>query len=95
MSRLLLLLVAVACARPVAAQALPPDLAAVPWTKPDELPFDPKATADELKKLLKMDGDGCNAALADGSVRFLRSTLDAATLKGLITRNGGEVLNLD
>ena len=69
--------------------------AAVPWTKPDELPFDPKATAAEFKKLFKMDGDGCNVALGDGSVRFLRSTLDAATLKGLITRNGGEVLNLD
>ncbi len=68
---------------------------AVPWTKPDELAFDPKATGGDLKKLLRMDGNGCNVVLADGSARYLPSTIDAATLKGLITRNGGEVLNLD
>ncbi len=67
----------------------------VPWTKPDELAFDPRATAEELKKLLRMDGDGCNVVFADGSVRFLRSTIDVANLKGIITRSGGEVLNLD
>jgi len=46
MSRLLLLLVAVACARPVAAQALPPDLAAVP---PNALGFVHVRVADILK----------------------------------------------
>ena len=63
---------------------------AVPWTKPDELAFDPKG---DLKKLLVMDGSGCNVLLADGSVRFLSSAIDAAMLKGLITRSGGEVLD--
>jgi len=68
---------------------------AVPWTKPDELAFDPKVTAEDLKKLLKMDGDGCNVVFGDGSVRFLRSTIDGAALKAIITRGGGEVFNLE
>ena len=67
----------------------------VPWTKPDELAFDPKATAEELKKLMKFDGDGCNVTFCDGSVRFLRSTIDVVNLKAMITRGGGEVINLD
>ncbi len=65
---------------------------AVPWTKPDELDFEPKG---DMKKLLRMDGDGCNVLLADGSARFLSSAIDVVTLRGLITRGGGEVLNLD
>ncbi len=64
----------------------------VPWTKPDELAFDPKG---DMKKLLLMDGDGCNVLFADGSARFLKKTLDEVTLKALITRGGGEVINLD
>ena len=40
---------------------------AVPWTKPDELAFDPKATDADLKKLLRLDGDGYNVLFADGT----------------------------
>ena len=48
-----------------------------------------------MKKLLRLDGDGCNVMLADGTARFLSSTIDIATLKAFVTRNGGEVLNLE
>ncbi len=37
---------------------------------------------------------GCNVGLGDGSVRFLRSSIDLNTiLKPLASRNGGEVIN--
>jgi prepilin-type processing-associated H-X9-DG protein len=38
---------------------------------------------------------GVNIALVDGSVRFLRASVAPAMVGGLITRNGGEVINLD
>jgi prepilin-type N-terminal cleavage/methylation domain-containing protein/prepilin-type processing-associated H-X9-DG protein len=34
---------------------------------------------------------GVNAALCDGSARFLRQTMDTVTLKAIITRAGGEI----
>ena len=66
---------------------------AVPWTKPDDLPFDAK------KELPKVGGtvfpDGFVCVFGDGSVRYIKKTIAAGTLKGLITRDGGEVNNLD
>jgi len=38
---------------------------------------------------------GANALAADGSVRFLRETLDMNTLTALVTRAGGEVIPAD
>ena len=37
---------------------------------------------------------GVNVALADGSVRFMRDTIDVNTWRGMGTRNGGEVVSL-
>ena len=34
-------------------------------------------------------------AFCDGSVRVLKKTISEATLKALITRAGGEVVNID
>jgi prepilin-type processing-associated H-X9-DG protein len=62
---------------------------AVIWTKPDDLSFDPK---DPKKGLGEANAGGFNAAFCDGSVRFLRSTIDPKTLKALFTRAGGEVI---
>jgi type II secretory pathway pseudopilin PulG len=62
---------------------------AIPWTKPEDIPYD----AD--KPLPKLGGyyqEGFNAALADGSVRFISQTIDEKVLRALITRAGGEVL---
>jgi prepilin-type N-terminal cleavage/methylation domain-containing protein/prepilin-type processing-associated H-X9-DG protein len=39
-----------------------------------------------------MHSGGMNACLGDGSVRFLRQTIDMATYRGLGSRDGGEVL---
>jgi len=38
---------------------------------------------------------GMNAAMADGAVRFLRSTIDPQNLAAAITISGGEPVNLD
>jgi uncharacterized protein (TIGR03067 family) len=65
---------------------------AVPWTKPEDLPFD----ADkELPKLGGLFNGDFHAAFADGAVRFLKGTIDAKELKALITYAGGEVVNFD
>jgi hypothetical protein len=65
----------------------------VPWTKPDDLPFDPKK--DELPKVGgAMFEAGFNCLICDGSVRFIKKDVAKETLKALITRDGGEVINL-
>ena len=65
----------------------------VPWTKPEEFPFDPK------KDLPKLGGlpfsDRFHIAMADASVRSVNSEFDATIFRALITRNGGEVVDLD
>ncbi|MGL6075402.1 MAG: DUF1559 domain-containing protein [Fimbriiglobus sp.] len=38
---------------------------------------------------------GASVAMADGSVRFVRDSTPLASLQALVTRAGGEVLNLD
>jgi hypothetical protein len=60
---------------------------AVPWTKPEDLVYDPDGP---LPKLGGIFGDGFNAAFADGSARFIARGTDEETLRALITRNGGE-----
>jgi len=42
-----------------------------------------------------MHSGGMNACLADGSVRFLRQSLDMATYRALASRDGGEVVSSD
>jgi hypothetical protein len=64
----------------------------VPWTKPDDLPFDVKKP---LPKLGGLFAEGFQAAFCDGSVRFLPKTIKEATLRALITRDGGEVVEID
>jgi len=59
---------------------------AVPWTKPDELVYDPKASGADLMKLLLLAGDGCTVGMCDGTTRFVPGGIDEATLKYLITR---------
>jgi prepilin-type processing-associated H-X9-DG protein len=61
----------------------------IPWTKPEDVPFD-QATPAQLGGFAE---NGFNAAFADGSVRFLQSSVDAGLLKYLITRAGGELVD--
>jgi prepilin-type processing-associated H-X9-DG protein len=64
----------------------------IPWTKPEDLPFDPENPGD-LFGAGSMHPGGFNAAFADGSVRFIKRTIAVETLRSLITRAGGEVVN--
>lgn len=63
----------------------------VPWTRPDDLAYAPDVPIS-LAGLFK---DGFRAALADGSVRFVRNSVSEARLRAAITRNGKEPLGLD
>jgi hypothetical protein len=63
----------------------------VPWTKPADLPFDPKGP---LPKLGGPFAPGFTALFMDASTRFFSRPPDDATLRALITRNGGEVVVL-
>jgi prepilin-type processing-associated H-X9-DG protein len=67
---------------------------AVPWTKPDDLSFDP-AAVPSLGGAGSSHPGGFNASMADGSVRFFKSTINLNTFRALITRAGGEVIRAD
>jgi RNA polymerase sigma factor (sigma-70 family) len=64
----------------------------VPWTKPDELAFDPDK---DMTKLLGYYEDVCVTAFADGSVRAISKNAPKKMIHGLITHSGGEVNDLD
>jgi hypothetical protein len=64
----------------------------VPWTKPDDIQFDPNGPPPRLGTHYS---GGCNAVTADGAVHFLPGTISPTTLKALITRDGGEMVPLD
>jgi prepilin-type processing-associated H-X9-DG protein len=64
----------------------------VPWTKPEDLSFaDGQPTPDFGSR----HQGGFHAVFADGSVRFIRFTIESAILRGLVTRDGGEVTSGD
>ena len=65
---------------------------AVPWTMPDDLPFDP-AAAPSLFGAGSTHPGGFNALFADGSVRFIKTSISLQMFRALITRAGGEVVN--
>jgi len=65
---------------------------AVPWTKPEELAYDPRGP---LPPFGSEHRDGFKALFADGSVRSIPSATADLALRRLITRNGGEAISLD
>jgi hypothetical protein len=64
----------------------------VPWTKPDEIPFNPKLPVPRIQGHW---ANGFMAAMADGSVRLIDKKVSEQTLRAAITRNGGDVLGPD
>jgi len=64
----------------------------VPWSKPEEILYDPDGPLPQLKGLFK---NGFRAGMADGSRRDIRYDISEATLRAAITRNGGETLGPD
>ncbi len=61
---------------------------AVPWTKPDDIEYDPKKDAHEFFLWV---GEITNVAFADGSVRTIAKSVKAASLHANITKGGGEI----
>jgi len=65
---------------------------AVPWTKPDDLPFNPADPYSELGEI----GDTLMYATADGAAfRRPKGSVPAETLKALITKSGNEIVDLN
>jgi hypothetical protein len=64
----------------------------VPWTKPEDLAYAPDRPLPVLHGPFH---DMVRVGLVDGSAHHLRRDTDEATWRALITRNGGEKLNLD
>lgn len=62
----------------------------VPWTAPDDIPYDPSLPFAGFGS--KHPG-GCNIALADGSVRFLKRSVLPGVITSLLTRAGGEIVS--
>jgi RNA polymerase sigma factor (sigma-70 family) len=63
---------------------------AVPWTKPEDVEYDPEGP---LPKLGAEFPEGFLAAFADGSVHLIARSISEPILRALITRNGGEVIH--
>lgn len=66
----------------------------IPWTKPDDIEFDAEK-AEQLPELGGYFEGGFNALFADGSVRFIKKTIDLTTFKALTTKSGGEVIDFN
>jgi hypothetical protein len=63
---------------------------AVPWTQPEDLPYDP----NEPLPALGLNTPTFNVLMADGLVRPLPKDIDEKTLRGLITYNGKEIVEI-
>jgi prepilin-type processing-associated H-X9-DG protein len=64
----------------------------IPWTKPDDLSFDPHGRLPDLGGFTP---GGFNALFADGSVRYFKTSIKPMLLKAMITRDGSEVISND
>jgi beta-lactamase regulating signal transducer with metallopeptidase domain len=62
----------------------------IPWTKPQDIPFDPKGPLPEVGGFTP---DGFDALFGDGSVRHVKKSINPNIFKALITRAGGEVID--
>ena len=62
---------------------------AITWTQPDDYDVVPENPTDGL---ISADAVGFRAALADGKIRVIESSMDVETLKALFTSNGGEII---
>ena len=60
------------------------------WTKPDE-----GVTADDIKKIFGTYPGGTIFTMCDGSVHFVNENIDKASLKNLMERNDGNIIDID
>ncbi len=61
----------------------------VPWTEPEDIPFVP---GQPLPKLGGQFKGGFITITADGAPRFTRKSMNLQLMRGMVTRNGGEVI---
>jgi beta-lactamase regulating signal transducer with metallopeptidase domain len=66
----------------------------IPWTKPEDIPFDSNQPPPKLGGFFP-EAAGFNVGFADGSVRFIKDSINAVVLRALITKAGGEVIARD
>ncbi|HEY7423422.1 MAG TPA: DUF1559 domain-containing protein [Gemmataceae bacterium] len=66
---------------------------AVPWTKPEDIDFDPSKSMMPL--MSRRFRNVFHVGLVDGSVRAVTPALSETTFKAAITRKGGEILGSD
>ena len=59
----------------------------IPWTKPEDIPYDPKGKAPKLGGFYD---DGFHVGICDGSVRFLPGNIKADSLRAYLSPAGGE-----
>jgi|SRR5579862_185102 len=62
---------------------------AVPWSKPQDMPFDPDQPAPTFGSHFR---GGSQLGMADGSIRFMPANTSPEIRKAFITRDGDEVL---
>jgi hypothetical protein len=67
----------------------------VPWTKPEDLPFDPDKSPVSLQGAGSGHSGGFHANFVDASVWFLPNSTDPSLFRLLITRSDGEMVSLD
>jgi hypothetical protein len=66
--------------------------AAVPWTRPDDIPFD---SSQPLAALGALPKDGFWGGFADGAVRRIKPDIQPDVFRALLTPNGGEVIQFE
>jgi hypothetical protein len=59
----------------------------IPWTKPEDLPFDMTVPLIGLGSHHGYRNNGFNAVFSDGAVGFLESSIPPSTLRSVLTRN--------
>lgn len=64
----------------------------VPWTKPEDLAYDPDGPLPTLDSFFK---DIIRVGMGDGSRRYVRKDMSEASWRSAITRSGGEPMGPD
>ncbi len=63
----------------------------IPWTNPEDIPIDAEKAIPQLGGFFQ---GGYNVGMADGSVQFISDQIEKTLLRSLITRDGGELLEI-
>ncbi len=70
-------------------------LRSVPWTKPEDLPFDMNLPLFGLGSRHGYHDNGFNVVIANSSVHFLKSSIDPTLLRTLLLRDDIQMVGPD